>query len=58
MQTRQIAHHLFVLVLFVRVHGLGVLAQVVEARELFAAVAGEGAFACVFSAGREGVGRG
>jgi hypothetical protein len=45
----EVAHHALVLVLLVCMDGLGVLAQVVEARELFTAVAGEWTFACVFS---------
>lgn len=42
-------HHALVLVLLIGVHGLGMLAQVVEARELFPTVAGEWTFASVFS---------
>lgn len=44
----ELAHHLLVLVLLVSVDGLRVLAQVVEARELLAAVTRERAFAGVF----------
>jgi hypothetical protein len=51
MQTRQIPHHLLVLVLLVGVDGLCVLSEVIETRELFTAVAGEGAFARMFSVG-------
>lgn len=48
----ELVHHALVLLLLVCVDGLSVLAEVVEARELLAAVAGEGAFAGVFP-GRE-----
>lgn len=49
MERGEVAHHLLVLVELVGVDGLRVLAQVVEARELLAAVAGERALASVFS---------
>jgi hypothetical protein len=51
-QCRELAHQGFVLRDFVGVDGLGALAEVVEAGELFGAATGEGAFAGVFSAGR------
>ena len=44
----EVAHHLLVLVLLVGVDGLGVLAEVVETRELLAAVTAEGTFTGVF----------
>jgi hypothetical protein len=48
MQSRELAHHLFVILHPLCMHGLGVLAEIVESRELLAAVTGERAFACVF----------
>lgn len=51
MQGGEITHHLLVLVLLVSMHSLGVLAQVIQTRELFPAVAGERTFASVFSVG-------
>lgn len=45
----EVAHHALVLLLLVGVDGLGMLAEVVEARELLAAMAGEGALAGMFS---------
>ncbi len=48
----ELLHHALVLVLLVGVDGLGMLAEVVEAGELLAAVAGEGALAGVFPSGR------
>lgn len=44
----ELAHHVFVLVLLIGVHGLRMLAQIVEAGELLATVAGEGPLARVF----------
>lgn len=46
----QIAHHLLVLVEFVGVDGLGMLAEIVKARELLAAVASERPLARMFPA--------
>ena len=40
----EVAHHLLVLVLFVGVDGLGMLAEVIETRELLAAVTAEWTF--------------
>jgi hypothetical protein len=51
MQARELAHHGLVELGLVRVYGAGVLAQVVEPRELLGAVTGEGALAGVFSRG-------
>ena len=48
-EGRELAHHALVLVLLVGVHGLRMLAQVVKARKLLAAVAGERSLARVFS---------
>lgn len=48
-QRGELAHHLLVRLLLVRVHGLRVLPQVVEARELLPTVARERALAGVFS---------
>lgn len=48
-QRGELAHHLLVRLLLVGVHGLRVLPQVVEARELLPAVARERALAGVFS---------
>lgn len=45
----EVAHHALVLLLLVCVHGLRMLAQIVEAGELLGAVAGKGAFARVFT---------
>ena len=39
MQRRQIAHHALILLLLVRMDRLSMLAQIIEARELFAAMA-------------------
>ena len=39
MQRRQIAHHTLILLLLVRMDRLSMLAQIIEARELFAAMA-------------------
>ena len=47
-ERRELLHHALVLLLLVGVDGLCMLAEVVEARELLAAVAGEGAFTGVF----------
>lgn len=54
MRTREIAHHVLILLL-VRMDGLRVVAKVVEPGELLAVVAREGALAAVFAVGR-GVG--
>ena len=59
----ELLHHALVLLLLVGVDGLCMLAEVVEAGELLAAVAGEGALAgvlsvtCVGGGERRGVGR-
>ena len=45
----EVAHHALVLVLLVGVDGLGMLAEVVEARELLSTMAGERTLAGVFS---------
>lgn len=59
MKRGEVAHHGLVLVLFVGVHGLSMLAEVVEARKLFGTVAGERALAGVFPASAKKVsGRG
>jgi hypothetical protein len=47
-EAGELLHHVLVLLLLVRVDRLRMLAEVVEARELLAAVAAEGAFARVF----------
>lgn len=47
----EVAHHALVLLLLVGVHGLRMLAQVVEAGELLGAMASKGAFAGVFPDG-------
>lgn len=49
MECGEIPHHGLVLVWFVCVHGLCMLAEVVESRELLAAVASEGTFASMFA---------
>ena len=48
MEGGQVAHHTVIQLLFVRVNGLGMLAQVVKTRELFRAVTRKGPFAGVF----------
>jgi len=48
-QRRQLAHHAFILLLFISMHRLRMLAQIIEAGELLPAVACEGAFAGVLS---------
>jgi hypothetical protein len=50
MERREVAHHAFILVLFVSMNGLCVLTQVVKTRKLLAAVAAKRAFTRVFSA--------
>lgn len=47
----EVAHHPLVLLLLIGVHGLRMLAQIVEAGELLGAVASKGAFASVFPDG-------
>ena len=49
MEGCELLHHLLVEIWLVCVDCLGMLAEIVEARELFGAVALEGAFAGVFS---------
>ncbi len=51
MEGGELAHHVLVLLLLVCVDRLGVLAQIIEARELLAAVTREGALAGVFPVG-------
>lgn len=48
-QGGELAHHTLVGLLLICVNGLGMLAEVVEARELFSAMAGERTFAGVLS---------
>ena len=48
MEGGELAHHSFVFVLLVGMDSLRMLAEVIETRELFAAMAREGAFAGVF----------
>ncbi len=50
MERSEVAHHALVLVVLVGMHGLRMLAQVVEARKLLAAVTRKGALAGVFAA--------
>jgi len=50
----EVAHHLFVHVLFVRVDGLGVLTEVVESREMLSTVAIERTLPGVFSGSNDG----
>lgn len=54
MQPRQLPHHRLVLRMHIRMHRLRVLSQIIEARELLEAVAGEGAFAGMFAKMRGG----
>lgn len=49
MQSRKVAHHLFVFVLLVCVHCLRVLTEIVQARELLPAMASKGPLPSVFS---------
>lgn len=53
MKGGQIAHHLIVLLGFVGMNGLSMLPKIVETGELLAAVAGEWAFASVFTVSDE-----
>lgn len=46
-KSSELTHHVFVLILLIGVHGLRMLAQIVEARELLATVTGEGPLARV-----------
>jgi hypothetical protein len=48
MERGEVAHHALVLLLLICVHGLCVLAQIIEAGELLGAMAAKGAFARVF----------
>lgn len=48
MQRRKVTHHALVLILLIRVNGLGMLTKVVEARKLLSAMAGKRTFAGVF----------
>ncbi len=60
-QGGELAHHTLVGLLLIGVNGLGMLAKVVEARELLSAMAGERTFAGVLSGseeGKPGTGRG
>jgi len=52
-QGRELAHHTLVGILLISVHGLGMLAQIVETRELFSTMASERTFAGVLPGGRE-----
>lgn len=54
MEGGEVAHHAFVLVLLVGMDGLGMLAEVVETRELLGAVASEGTLAGVLAGGGQG----
>lgn len=59
MQGRELAHHALVSVLLIGVNGLGMLAEVVEARKLLSAVTGERTFAGMLPVredGRRGTG--
>ena len=46
-QGRELAHHTLIGVLLIGVHGLSMLAQIVETRELLSTMAGERTFAGV-----------
>jgi len=52
MEGCKLLHHLFVEIWLVCVHSLGMLAEIVEARELLRTMALEGAFASMLSNGR------
>lgn len=51
----ELTHHVFVLILLIGVHGLRMLAQIVEAGELLATVACEGPLTRVFPGWWKGV---
>jgi len=53
MESCELLHHLLVKIWLVCVHGLGMLAEVVEVGELLSAMALEGAFAGMLSNGRD-----
>jgi len=53
-ERRELAHHTLVGVLLICMNGLGMLAQIVETRELLATMASEGTLASMFSV--DGVG--
>lgn len=54
MEGSEVAHHLFVHVLLVRMDGLGVLAKIVESGEMFSTVAVERTLSGVFSGNKSG----
>ncbi len=47
MQGRELAHHALIGLLLVSMHGLGMLAEIVETRELLSTMAGERTFTSV-----------
>jgi hypothetical protein len=48
MKRSKVAHHTLILILLISVNGLSMLTKIIQARELFATMAGKGAFSCMF----------